>query len=334
MKRLLMVLLLVGLAFPLKADSGQLYSAILSWKKFVVGRNNGVAGLHRFESDTVWTQLGWENARIFGVSVSESEPDYIFLASGNGALRTLDGGKSWRQTNGWQITEAMDIAINQNTPDEVYLATAYGVWRTENKGDSWQAASTGLSKKYVQTIVTDINSERRVLVGGQGGIYISEDGAKTWQSAGFRNTQVLDLVQCESEPSLWLAGTEDRGVMVSRDGGITWKFVDGKIKQETIYAVAVHPENSNLMAACGYESGLYLSRDCGKNWYKAFKQIPDATIHALLFTPKMADKLWVGTIHEGIYFTDDFGKTWRWGGLNGAEVWDFVYVEGQKNVKK
>ena len=329
MKRLLVALLLVGLFVPLKADSGQLFSAVLSWKKFVVGRNNGVAGLHRLESDSVWTQLGWANARIFGVSVSETDPDYIFLASGNGALRSMDGGKSWRQTNGWKITEAMDVAINPKYPEEVYLATAYGVWRTENRGDSWTEASIGLSKKYVQTIVTDVNSERRVLVGGQGGIYISADGAKTWQSAGFRNTQVLDLVQCESEPMLWLAGTEDSGVMLSHDGGITWSFASGKIARETIYAVAVHPENPNLMAAGGYESGLYLSRNGGKSWYKAFRKIPDATIHALLFTPKMADKLWVGTIHEGIYCSDNFGKTWQWGGLKGAEVWDLVYVEGQ-----
>ncbi|MCK5740545.1 hypothetical protein KAH55_15255, partial [bacterium] len=233
------------------------------------------------------------------------------------------------QTNGWQITEAMDVSINSKHSNEVYLATAYGVWRTENSGDSWAEASIGLNKTHVQTIVTDINSERRVLVGGRGGIYISADGAQTWQSAGFRNTHVLDLVQSKSEPLLWLAGTEDKGVMVSRDGGVTWSFVTGKIAGETIYAVAVHPENANLMAAGGYESGLYLSQNGGKSWYKAFKQIPDATIHALLFTPKMADKLWVGTIHEGIYSSADFGKTWQWGGLNGAEVMDFVYVEGQ-----
>jgi photosystem II stability/assembly factor-like uncharacterized protein len=155
----------------------QLYASLVKSKGYVVGSKLAASGLHRYDGNQTWTHLGWNTPRISAISYDPENADIIFLACGNGAVRTLDGGESWRVTTDWRVTETQDIAVDPNAPQHVYLATAYGVWRTKDRGETWTEASAGITKKYTQALKVDRTQGGRVLIGTEGGVYLSTDGA-------------------------------------------------------------------------------------------------------------------------------------------------------------
>ena len=313
---------------PLLLHSRQsIYSTVVTFKSFVVGRDNRGTGLHRFMQDTSWAQLGWKTGRTFGVAIHPSKPNFIFLACGNGVLRSLDRGDSWRITTDWRVTEVLDLCIDPFDANRIYFASAYGVWQSRDLGDTWEPAGSGLDHKYVQTIAADQAQAQRLLVGGETGLYISENGARNWSKISQVQVPVRDLYQCVASPELWLAGTEDQGVLISRDHGKSWQFVRGKIARETIYAVTVNPANPQQMAAGGYQTGIYLSADGGKKWKQTRNGLTCLDIHALAFDLEQSGRIWVGTLGGGMFYSDDFGKNWIYAGLDGGEIWDMQIIE-------
>ncbi|MBC8179487.1 hypothetical protein H8E88_00025 [candidate division KSB1 bacterium] len=304
----------------------KLYVSVLQTNNYVVGAKNAPSGLYRFESDTLWTHLGWKNVRNFGLTADPKNNDIIFLACGNGVLHTIDRGKTWKVTTGWQVTEVLDVTIDPFNNGQIYIATAYGVWRSTDRGKTWHSSSEGLNHKFVQTIVTDRRAKYRLMIGGESGLFVSENRGKNWRHIVPIDVPIRDIHQNFKSPKIWMAGTEDHGVLLSRDFGNTWQYAEGEISSETIYAVASDPQNSKNMAAGGFQTGVYVSTNGGKKWKKYVEGLPVIDIHALSFDPQKKGRIWAGTVGAGVYYSDNFGKTWNYAGLNGAEIWDMIFI--------
>jgi photosystem II stability/assembly factor-like uncharacterized protein len=293
---------------------------------YVVGAKLSASGLHRFDGDTVWTHLGRNTPRVSGIACDPTNPNIIFLACGNGAARTLDGGKSWRITTDWRVTEAQAIAVDPNAPQHVYLATAYGIWCTHDRGDTWKECSAGLNKKYTQTIAVDRTQAGRVLAGTEGGLYLSTDGAKSWSLVGPENVAILDIKQSASSPPIWLAATQENGVLLSADDGKRWQLAKGGIAKASIYAVAIDPFDAKNMAAVSWGAGVFVSADGGKTWQQRNRGLPVLNLYQTIFDANHPGRLWAATFEEGIFHSDDMGQTWRYAGLYGAMVFDMVFI--------
>lgn len=320
---------LASLNFALQAQPKPIiHVAVLQNQNYVVGAANAPTGLFRYEGDTLWTHLGWRNARNFAIAVAPSNPDYIFLACGNGALRSLDRGATWRITTDWRMTEVLDVVMDPFDSNQVFIATAYGIWRSHDRGDSWQAANQGLRTNFVQTLEPDRNRAKRWMAGTEDGLCQSIDGGDSWLNIGPDHIAVRDIHLCAEKPDLWIIGVEDKGVLVSADDGQTWRYGTGAIAKLTIYAVAIDPSHPNRMAAGGYQSGVWVSQDGGRKWSAAKAKLPVADIHALAFDPITAGRLWVGTLGAGVYYSDNLGQRWIYAGLNGTDIWDIHIIKG------
>ena len=319
------VVMLPLFATALQAQNApSLYITVLETQGYVVGAQNAASGVFRHEGDTSWTHLGWRNIRANGI---DSAPDgTLFLAAGNGVFRSRDRGAFWRQLTGWEITEVQDVAVDALAPEHVYIATAYGAYRSTDGGETWEASSSGIpNPPFLQAAEADAQKAGRVIVAGEGGLFLSEDFGVQWRAVGPSDVPVRDVHQSAADPSLWLAGTQDRGVLISDDGGESWRFVDGIRK--TIYAVALDPANPARMAAGGYESGVFVSTDGGQSWGLA-EGLRDHGFHGMLFDVTTEGRLWAGSIGKGVYYSDDLGANWTNVGLPGAVVWDMDFVGG------
>lgn len=333
MRLLLIGCFLIACAVSARAQpKPRLHVAVVELENFVAvgAANKGAAGLYRHQEDTLWTHHGWGNTRNFGLDAIPTDPSTLFLACGNGVIRTEDGGASWKITSGWHIREVLDVAVDPNAPTHVYVATAYGVWRSPDRGETWTVMNEGIPDPQA-TFTTSIAADRRavghLMVGSEEGLFRTTNGALEWSPVGPRDVAIRDLVQSAADPDLWLAGTEDQGVMISRNGGTSWSFVESDIDMGTIYAVAADPEDPDRMAAAGFEGGVYLSTDGGTQWQRA--GLSERGIHALVFDVNTPQRLWAGTLGDGVYYTDDAGAHWHYGGLNGAVIWnmDFFTVD-------
>jgi photosystem II stability/assembly factor-like uncharacterized protein len=321
---LIFLLLFAGTA---AAQDAVLYAGLIKSKGYTVGSPLSASGLHRFDGDTTWTHIGWNHPRISAVAADPTDSNVLYLAGGNGGLRSLDGGQSWVITTDWRVTESQGIAVDPNAPNHVYIATTYGVWRTEDQGETWTEANDGFVEKYTQAVLVDRSQAGRVFAATDGGIYVLESGAQSWSLAGAEGSHINDIQQSVSDPTVWIAATRDQGVLLSSDHGKTWRFAKGNIGKSTLYGVAIDPFDANNMAAAGWKTGVYVSTDGGKSWRQHKKGLPNPDFYEVVFDANVPGRIWAATIEAGIFHSDDMGRTWDYAGLDGTLVFDMVFID-------
>ena len=290
----------------MRPPSHTLYAAVLETRNYVVGAANAPSGLYRRDGAD-WTHLGWRNVRAFDLLVDADDPAVLYLASGNGVLRSGDGGATWRVTTDWRITEVLALTAGAG---RLYAATAHGIWRSEDAAATWLPFHEGLGvprDTFVQTIATDRTTPHRVLAGTESGLHQS-DGASAWTPVGPR-VPIRVLRQSPHTPECWMAATEDYGLLQSTDAGATWQAVPDVPTSATFYAVAYDATKVGHLAAAGFQTGLWLSRDGGRSWSHQPLFDPHLSVHALAFDVEMPGRLWVGLVGAGLMTTDDGGRT-------------------------
>lgn len=313
-----------------QADAGPaiLYGGFIPSKGYVVGSSLDESGLIRREPDGRWVHLGHNNPRVNAVAAVPGRPDTLFVAAGNGVLRTFDGGRSWRIVTDWRMTEVQDVAVDAHAPGFVYAGTAYGVWRSTDGGDTWEEASVGIppGKTYTETVEVDRTTAYRVLAGTDDGVYVSEDGGRTWLRAGLPGVEVLDLQQSRTAPDVWLAATYRHGLHRSTDGGRTWHPVAPAWAAHSIHGVAIDPHDARRMAAAGWDTGVLVSVDGGQTWERRGDTLPVDDFYEIVFDANVPGRLLAATVEEGLFASDDLGHTWTLLGLEGALIFDLTFV--------
>ena len=318
------------LTFPVGAQcQPKLYLTAVNSKGYVAGGTLMASGLFLYRGNRSWTHLGWNTPRAKAFTCEPANSDIMFLACGNGAARSRDGGRTWRITTDWRVTEALDICLDPNAPLHVYLATAYGMWSSKDGGQTWAEASAGIEKKYIQTVQVDRTNAGRVFAGTEGGLYLSTNSAASWSRVDSVQDAIIELEQSPAAPAVWLAATQARGILLSNDSGRTWLAARSSLAQVPVYAVTFDPFNAQNLAAASWGAGVYVSSNAGKSWQRRHLGLPVRNLSAAVFDANQAGRLWVATFEEGIFYSDDLGRSWQDAGLHGAMVFDLVFVHGQ-----
>ena len=206
------------------------------------------------------------SASVGAVAVSESDPDLVFIGTGetcirgnilpgDGVYRSRDAGETWEHVGFAESHGISKIRIHPTDPDIIYVAS-FG--------------------KY------GVTSEER-------GVFRSTDGGDSWERVLFRDerTGAIDLALDRNNPdvlyaSLWEAfrkeytmssGGPGSGMFKSVDGGDTWTEITRNpgMPQEGVVGrigVAVSSANSNRVYSLfeNDDGGLFRSDDGGDTW--------------------------------------------------------------------
>jgi photosystem II stability/assembly factor-like uncharacterized protein len=205
---------------------------------------------------------------IGAISVAASDPNIIYVASGeglhrpdlsigNGIYKSTDAGKTWTHLglqDGYQIPA---LAVDPRDPNRVFAAV--------------------LGHPYGP------NEER--------GLYRSTDGGQSWQKVIYKdeNTGASDVEIDPSNPDVvyasmwevregpWEDGNEVNGtgggLFKSTDGGNTWRALTNGLPKDLsqIYVAIAPSETKRLYATVASAVGplaVYRSDDAGENWSK------------------------------------------------------------------
>jgi photosystem II stability/assembly factor-like uncharacterized protein len=278
------------------------------------GTAEGGGGVSAQITDGRWRPApGLEGGTITALAVDPQHPDTVFAATIQaGVFKSADGGRTWRSLNlPSRVGRPDAIAIAPADPETLYVGTGRGVAKTTDGGRSWRLTGS------------DLVGKRK-----RGEIYWRVGG---WvRGDGFVYTLVVD----QRDPDIVYAGTWNRGVLKSTDGGASWQRTGlGAVSQllfdprdpGTIYAAAVGAviaygdaiERVSDGAGRG-RSGVFKSSDQGESWDPVGLQ--GTTVHALALDPEHPGTMYAGTHTKGILKTTDGGANWRDAGLKGQTI--------------
>ena len=324
MRRWLAAALLTGLVSsePLVARQETVYMAVLNSRKHRIGAlDNPTVGLFvSTDAGDTWQHRGWTGyIRTFYTEAGSNGT--IWSACGNGVLRSMDNGKTWRITTGGDVTEVLKVKVSSSNPNTVYAATAYGVFKSTDLGETWKEKNRGFGKPFVADLLIDPSNAERVVAATEEGVFISSNGGDQWRVAGLKGKGIRFIVQDPKTIARFFVGTEEDGINISEDGGKTWHPSNTGLRHLTVYVVAIDPSAPAKIYLGTHGGGVYRSDDGGKLWTQKSEGLQNLDVHALSVIPSKSGVILAGTLNGGLYRSVDGGETWQFNSQEEAQVW-------------
>lgn len=214
---------------------------------------------------------------------------------------------------------------------------ALGLWAADVKASGPEGGDV---RKLA--VVPD-NPDRIFLGTSSGRLYVSDDRGHTWTrfahlGEGF--DYVLDNIEIDPTNSkiMYVAGWSIEGhtgeIFRSKDGGQTWKSLDG-MKGKSVHALHLAPSNPKVLVA-GALDGVYRSNDGGDTWNRISPEnhadIKD--IGSIAIDPQNPDTVYAGTWHLA-WKTTDGGQNWHQinrGMIDDSDVFSIIVDPKAPNV--
>jgi photosystem II stability/assembly factor-like uncharacterized protein len=241
-----------------------------------------------------------ETPDYHSLSVSPSNPNRLLLGTHDGLYSSADGGQTW-QAEGLDGQDAMNLA---RVGKQTLWTAGHNVFaKSTDGGKTWVNVSpTGLPSLDLHGFAVDPRDPNRLYaaVAGQG-LFRSDDGGRRFGPVSARvGGAVMALVVTPS--GAILAGDMQQGLLVSRDGGMTWR----RVLRAPLMGLAVNPRDPRRVLAAG--EGILLSTNGGRTWRQRL-QLPDGAgpVAWSKSNPRVA---YVVSFDRTLYRSSDSGKTW------------------------
>ena len=320
-----------------------------------------------FDSGLNWQPVfdDQDVSSIGALAVAESDPNIVWagtgetnirssISIGNGIYKSINGGKSWKKRGLEKTGRIARIVIHPQNPDMVLVAAMghcygsqqeRGVYRTVDGGDTWErvlfadkytgASDIAMDPRNPRNIIAgmwplEINTWARRSGGPKGGVFLSNDGGKTWKkcSRGLPKppTGKIAVAYAPSNPNQIYALIETdqykfEGVLWgSKNGGESWNLISYDQQYHTrphYYSrLAVSPHNEKEIWFLA--SSMAISLDGGKTGGVKHRELFD--VHDIWFDPTNSDRILVA--HDGgVRISINHGKSWFHPDLPVAQIY-------------
>lgn len=249
----------------------------------------------------------------FAVRDNGSNPDDIFVFSGDNIYRSVNEGLTWTETNGngLPFTSSASLAVSGN-----YLFAAIagfsnvdaGVFVSTDNGNNWAAANNGLpvTAAMIKNIIVQGNN---VFAGStyNQGVFVSSDNGQNWTAVNTGLTNKYIYTFFVDGNNLY-AGTGN-GLFVTSNGGQSWTSVsNGLAANYRIYSMV---KNNTGFFVLAYNNSsatyqIYYSNDNAATWTQLNSSF------ATYFTALATDgtNVYVSCDGDGVYKTSGNGQNW------------------------
>jgi len=193
-----------------------------------------------------------------GIAISPANPQRIYTTvdtnqdKTGGIYRSDDGGATWTHTDndgriwkrGWYFGQ---ITADPKNADEVYVMNT-STYRSTDGGKSFTAIKGAPGGDDYHALWIDPNDTNRMILGGDQGVVVSVDGAKTWSSWYNQSTaQVYHVITDHRFPYWVYAAQQDSGAVAVPSRSIhanisayDWRPIDAGGESGTIAPDPLH----------------------------------------------------------------------------------------------
>jgi photosystem II stability/assembly factor-like uncharacterized protein len=183
---------------------------------------------------------------------SPSDARVLYVAAfGRGVYKSGDGGKTWRLKNkgitqkepfAWRIIRANDgtlyVLIARRSDDgSIGNAGDGAIYKSTDGAENWTSVALPSGVNGPNGLAIDPTSPTRMYLaawaraagmhGEDGGIYLSEDGGRTWRHVLDRDQHVYDVTVDRRDPKIVYAAGFESAAWRSADSGEHWTRIPG-----------------------------------------------------------------------------------------------------------
>jgi photosystem II stability/assembly factor-like uncharacterized protein len=246
------------------------------------GSYSGVA--RSTDGGATWRWRGLRDQTVADVAVHPGRAGTVY-AAGRHLYRSRDGGRGWRRLLDDPNAGFVTVVVAPSRPSTVYAGSTDHAFRSTDGGSTWRSirdeGATGLA----------VHPRRRnilFMATGDGDLLRTRDGGLTWRrtTSGMPPWGVRDVMFDPEDPStLYAVPWTATGVVRSRDGGRSWRYVHAEQAPE-ITALAVHPRRPGVVyAGSSSPRGVYRSDDFGRTWVRMSSGLGGLAVSSLALTP-------------------------------------------------
>lgn len=252
---------------------------------------------------------------------------------GNTTVSVAVGGQTAASTPAFEVTPPIPgsvTASNQNTTSfdlnwgSVPGATQYNVYKDgvlygTYPSSQTSAPITGLTaatsyQMQVSAVVSGVESNKSPA--------LNVSTISNWTgfgSVGLSTESILALAAPASNDNVVWAGSLRNG---GTTGGV-WKCVNNGVgdtctnmlpgaTSNSIQALAINPQNADIVVAGSVANGIYRTTDGGSNWTQigSAAGLTALNVRALAFDPLNPNTIYAGTAGGGVFRSTDSGASW------------------------
>ena len=205
------------------------------------------------------------------VAIDPHHPDTIYVGTSHLPWKTTDGGAHWNSIHEGMIddSDVMSIVVERAHPARVLASACSGIYRSENGGALWRKiAGIPNTARRTHVIRQDPLHPQILYAGTTEGLWKSGDGGSSWHRVTPADWSVNGLVVSEAVPGRLVLGTQKLGVMVSDDGGQTFRASNEGFNHRRIIALALDSTNPVRVLAVLADAPepLLATDDGGRTW--------------------------------------------------------------------
>ncbi len=294
--------------------------AVIPGNPSVLLAGSGALLLRSADGGSTWSAT-FINGPITSIVADPGSPGTAYYADGSGLHKSTDSGKNWSLTGPLVSGQPVLYGHLSLARGILYMRAGNGIFRSDDGARDWRLTGSlpaGLSLD--EAFLADPTSPSKLYAAGLDGVFASTDDGATWRQLArglpplpFGETlEIFSLAADPSRPGVLYAGTYERGVAKSANGGERWRIgVEPGLSAGPVALFEIHPSRPDTsyvgLATRGDRS--FRSTDGGRTWQPFARGLGRDGLFDLAFDPADPDRLYAAN-GAGLWESRDGGEAW------------------------